>query len=83
MVSIKERVRPTSFLNESDSEMVLKFIAEEKYVGLEMIIERFPWIRWGDMFSILGKLRRDGAVTVHQVHTILEVRIHKNIHEMS
>ena len=82
MVSIKERVWTQSIVHESDSEKILKFIAEEKNAGLEMIVEQFPWIRWGDMFSILGKMRRDGVVTVHQIDTILEVRIHEQTYEM-
>jgi hypothetical protein len=53
----------------------LNFIAEEQVVTLEMIVEKFPWIRWGDLCSILGRLRREGLVTVHQKDMILEVRI--------
>ena len=54
---------------------MLNFIADEKVVTLEMIVERFPWLRWGDLFSIVGGFRREGFVTVYQVDSILEVRL--------
>ena len=75
MILIKERVFIKAIDNESDSGKILNFLAEEKHVALEMIIERFPWVRWDDMFLILSGLRRKGLVIVHQVDTILEVRI--------
>jgi len=56
-------------------QMVLDFLPEKHVVMLEMIVEKFPWIRWGDLFSLLGGFRREGVVTVHQVDAILEVRI--------
>ncbi len=82
MISIKERVLSKVVENETDSGKILNFLAEEKHVVLEIIVERFPWVRWGEMFSILGRFRRDGLVTVHQVDTILEVRIHEQISEI-
>ena len=60
----------------------MNFIAEEQVVTLEMIVEKFPWIRWGDLFSILGRFRREGLVTVHQVDMILEVRIKERTNEV-
>ena len=82
MISIKERVSTKAIVNKSDSQKILKFIAEEKNATLEMIIERFPRIRWCDMFSIVGGFRREGLVTIHQVDTILEVRIHEHTFEV-
>ena len=82
MISIKERLFFETIDNESDSGKILNFLAEEKHVALEMIVEQFPWVRWGEMFSILGWFRRAGFVTVHQVDTILEVRIHEQISEI-
>ena len=75
MVSVTETVWANSIVDEQDWQKVLNFIAEEQVVTLEMIVGKFPWIRWGDLFSILGRLRREGLVTVHQVDMILEVRI--------
>ncbi len=75
MVSLKERVEAKSIFDGQDEQKVLNFIAEAQAVTLEMIVERFPWIRWGDLFSTLGKFRQEGLITVHQVDTILEVRI--------
>jgi hypothetical protein len=75
MVSIKERLWAKSIFESQHEQKVLNFIAEEQVVTLEMIVGKFPWIRWGDLFSILGRLRREGLVTVHQVDMILEVRI--------
>lgn len=75
MGTIKERVWVKSIVDRSNEQKVLNFIAEEKVATLEMIVGRFPCIRWGDLFSILGSFRRQGLVTVHQVDTVLEVRI--------
>ncbi|MDX2347918.1 MAG: hypothetical protein QNK38_03615, partial [Nitrospirota bacterium] len=75
MVSIKERLWAKSIFECQHEQKVMNFIAEEQIVTLEMIVEKFPWIRWGDLFSILGRLRREGLVTVHQKDMILEVRI--------
>ena len=75
MVSIKERLWAKSNFEGQHEQKVLNFIAEEQIVTLEKIVENFPGIRWGDLFSILGRLRREGLVTVHQVDMILEVRI--------
>ena len=47
-----------------------------------MSIERSLWVRWGDMFSIVGGFRREGLVPVYQVDTILEVRINEQTNEM-
>ena len=82
MVSIKERLWAKSIFEGQHEQRVLNFIAEEQVVTLEMIVEKFPWIRWGDLFSILGRLRREGLVTVHQVDMILEVRIEEQTCEV-
>ena len=75
MVSLKERVGAKPIFEGQDGQKVLNFIADEKVVTLEMIVERFPWLRWGDLFSIVGGFRREGFVTVYQVDSILEVRL--------
>ena len=75
MISIKERLWAKSIFEGQHEQKVLNFIAEEQVATLEMIVEKFPWIRWGDLFSILGRLRREDLLTVHQVDMILEVRI--------
>ena len=82
MVSLKERVGAKPIFDGHDEQKVLNFIAEEQVVTLEMIVEKFPWIRWGDLFSILGRFRREGLVTVHQVDMILEVRIKEQTFEV-
>lgn len=75
MVTIKERVWGKTILGERDGQQVWNFIANEKVVTLETIVERFPWLRWGDLFLMVGRLRREGFVTIHQVDSHLEVRI--------
>lgn len=82
MVSLKERVEAKPIYDGQDEQKVLNFIAEEQVVTLEMIVESFPWIRWGDLFSTLGKFRREGLVTIHQVDTILKVRIKEQAFEV-
>jgi hypothetical protein len=83
MVSIKERMWAKSIFKGQNEQKALNFIAEEQVVTLEMIVEKFPWIRWGDMFSIVGRLRREGLVTVHQVDMVLEVRIKERAFEVA
>ena len=75
MVGIKERVWAKSIVEGPHEQKVLNFIAEEQVVTLEKIVEKFPWIRWSDLFLILGRFRREGLVTVHQVGSCLEMRI--------
>ena len=77
MVSIKERVADKSIVEGQDGQKIWNFIVEEQVTTLDKIVEKFPWIRWGDLFSILGRLRREGRMTVHQVDSILEIRIKK------
>jgi len=75
MVAMKERVWGKSIVDEQDGQKVLNAIAEKRVVTLEIIVERFPWIRWGDLFSLVGRLRREGLVTIHQIDSHLEIRI--------
>jgi hypothetical protein len=75
MVSMKEKVGAKSMVVGQDEQHVLNFIASEKVVRLEMIVNQFPWIRWGDLFSALGRFRREGLMTVHQVDSVLEIRV--------
>jgi hypothetical protein len=82
MFSIKERLWAKPIFEGQHEQKVLNFIAEEQVVTLEMIVEKFPWIRWGHLFSILGRFRREGLVTVHQVDQILEVRIKERMFEV-
>ena len=72
---IKERVWVKSIVDEHDRQMVLNFIAEKKVVTLEMIVEKFPWIRWGDLFLIVGGFQREGLVAVRQADSLFEVRM--------
>ena len=83
MVSSKERMWAKSIFKGQNEQKILNFIAEEQVVMLEMIVEKFPWIRWGDMFSIVGRFRREGLVTVHQVDIALEVRIKERAFEVA
>lgn len=78
MVSLKEKVGAHSLVDGQDAQHILNFIASEEVVTLEMIVEQFPWIRWGDLFRFLGNFRRDGLMTVHQVDSKMELRINKH-----
>ena len=75
MVSLKEEAGAQSMVVGHDEQLVLNFIASEKVVRLELIVEQFPWIRWGDLFAALGRFRREGLMTVHQVDSVLEIRV--------
>lgn len=83
MVSMKEKVGTKSMVVGQDEQQVLNFIASEKVVRLERIVEQFPWIRWGDLFSALGRFRREGLMTVHQVDSVLEIRIKERIWDVA
>ncbi len=74
MMSIKERGTGKWFVDEYEKQNILHFIESEKSVTLEMIVQRFPWIRWGDLFSMVGGFRRDGLIAVYQVGSLLEIR---------
>ena len=78
MVSLKENVGPQSLVDGQDAQQILNFIASEGVVTLEMIVAQFPWIRWGDLFRILGNFRREGLMTVYQVDQKMELRINKH-----
>lgn len=79
---IKERVWVKSIIDEGDRRLVMNFISEEKVVTLEMIVEKFPWIRWGDLFLIIGDFQRKGLVTVHQTDSLFEVRMKKQKYDV-
>ncbi len=74
---IHEQVRAKSRIDGQDERQVLNLLAREKNVMLETIVNQFPGIRWGDLFVILGRLRREGLMTVHQVGSQMELRINK------
>lgn len=78
MVSVKEKGCVKTTFDGQDEQQVLNFIALEKVVTLEMIVEQFPWIRWGDLFLALGRFRREGLMTVQQVDPKMEIRINKH-----
>ena len=75
MVSMKERVWDKKPVDAQSGQKVLNFIVEERTVTLEAIVERFPWLRWGDLFSIVWRFRREGLVTIHQVDAQMEIRM--------
>lgn len=75
MSTIKERVWVKSIVDEHDRQKVMNCIAEKKVVSLETILEKFPWIRWGDLFLIVGGFQRKGLVTVNQTGFLFEVRL--------
>ncbi|MEX2492621.1 MAG: hypothetical protein WD425_12750 [Nitrospirales bacterium] len=79
MISMKEKVGAKPMVVGQDDQHVLNFIASEKVVRLDMIVNQFPWIRWGDLFSALGRFRREGLMTVHQVDSVLEIRINERM----
>ena len=63
--------------SQDQEHQVLKVIAAEKVIPIELLLERFPWVRWGDLLSLLGAFRQEGLITVHQVGCVLEIRITK------
>jgi len=77
MVSFQEQERAKRMLEGQDEQHVLNFIALNKVVTLDILVEQFPRIRWGTLFSTLGRFRREGLMTVHQVESKLEIRINK------
>ena len=79
MVSLKEEVGAQSMVVGHDEQLVLNFIVSEKVVRLELIVEQFLWIRWEDLFSALGRFRREGLMTVHQVDSVLEIRVQERV----
>lgn len=77
MVSSKEK-SGAPFLGPGQvAQQVLNFIVSEKVVTLEMIVEQFPFIRWEDLFVILGNFRREGLLTVHQGASNMELRVNR------
>jgi hypothetical protein len=65
MVSLKEKGWAQTTIDGQDEQRVLNLIASEQVVTSEMIVEQFSWIRWSDLFSTLGRFRREGLMTVH------------------
>jgi len=62
-------------VEEQDRQGVLAYIVVEKVVTIEMLVESFPWLRWGKLFSLLGVLLQEGLVTLQQRDFVFEVRI--------
>ena len=79
MVSVKEKGWAKTTIDGQDEQRVLNVIASEEVVTSEMIVEQFPWIRWSDLVSTLGRCRREGLMTVHQVDAVLEIRIQERV----
>ncbi len=82
MMSMRRRGTGKWFVDEYEKQNVLNYIESEETVTLEMIVQRFPWLQWGDLFSIVGGFRRDGLIAVHQVGSRLEIRMIKQLTHM-
>ena len=73
------RVWHRQISQEQNRQGVLEFIATEKVVTIESLLEQFPGFRWGDLLSLLGVFRQEGLVSVQQVEGVLAVRINDSI----
>ncbi len=66
MALMKERVWAKLCFEGRQEQQMLHFIAEEKVVTLEILLEQFPWIQWDDLFSMLGRFRRERLVSIER-----------------
>lgn len=57
-----------------DREAVLAVIFDSPSVTIEELLHHLPWMRWGQLFSILGECLREGAVILCQKEFQFEVR---------
>jgi hypothetical protein len=57
-----------------DCEAVLAVISGGPSVTIEELLHHLPWMRWGDLFSILGECLQEGSVILCQKEFQFEVR---------
>jgi hypothetical protein len=57
-----------------DREAVLAVISENPSVTIEELLRHLPWMRWGDLFSVLGGCLQEGLVILCQKEFQFEIR---------
>ena len=57
---------PIRSLPGKDRFMVLEVIAGQHSISIEGLLHAFPWVRWGELFSILSSLKEEGVIVVDQ-----------------
>lgn len=57
-----------------DREAVLAVISANPSVTIEELLWHLPWMRWGDLFSVLGGCRQEGLVILCQKEFQFEIR---------
>ena len=66
---------PRSITQDSDREAILAVIASEQMIPIEELLRALPWIRWGEVFSILGLCLEDGSIVLEKRGWDFEVGI--------
>lgn len=57
-----------------DREAVLAVISANPSVTIEELLWHLPWMRWGDLFSVLGGCLQEGLVILCQKEFQFEIR---------
>ena len=68
---------PVCSLLKSDREAVLAVISSKQMLSIEELLRALPWIRWGELFSIVGLCMKEGVIVLEQRGMEFEVRMNE------
>ncbi|MGE0474900.1 MAG: hypothetical protein AB7P17_14800 [Nitrospirales bacterium] len=54
---------------------VLEVIASHNRISIEELLQALPWMRWGELFSIVGSFREEGVVVLDRKGFDFDVRM--------
>ena len=57
---------------------VLEVIAGQSSISIEGLLQAFPRVRWGELFSILNSLKEEGVIVLDQKGFDFIVRINES-----
>ena len=84
MTTCSKEWKSQILVEREDREAVLAVISSSPSVTIEELLHHLPWMRWGQLFSILGQCLQEGSVILCQKEFQFEVQaIHSSQNETS
>ena len=71
-------IPPNQRISEKHRFSVLEILSSHYCISIEGLLRALPWIRWGELFSILSSLKEEGVVVLDQKGFDFVVRINES-----
>lgn len=77
-MAIKTHILPSDGIQSQYRVFVLEVIASRKRISIEELLDALPWMRWGELFSILGSFSKEGVVVLDRRGLDFDVRMNES-----